>query len=509
MRPGTRVSPRRSSRRAGAPSRRRDATPRRRVTTASRERSRTASRRRRRGRLPCHAGAASRSFSRATSRRRRSRGVPCRRLRARREDRQVLPLAPSRRGRRGRGSRARAWLDPTRSTTPRPGKDCEELLAHVRDGDDPRPVGADEHPLVGGGHADEEPASVRRPRRPRSSPPKLSSVRPPSVTRLPSFETWSSANTVRPRAVGDRCDIRRLRTRERRASIRVEDRHTALLQHEELLSVLRELERSHPLRRRPRPDQPALGEQRAPSTAGRTSAKPRTKPGPASHAGANPGFAAASPAGMSCVPSPATTCRRPSLMYAIRVSVACRSSEGSRHPAARASSGRALGVERGELVRPCRDDVAAERGPRRLVVGPEQPPRAVRLGDPDALSEVTSSRPGAGSEERRLRVFDADRARTRSIKARPGGLSTAARSATATAAAATSGQRGGGEPAAARRRPATTRRPAPPPPRRPGSRCRSSSALIGHLRIASRPRRSRELTVPRGRLSIAAISPGV
>src|SRR4029079_10453857 len=69
----------------------------------------------------------------------------------------------------------------------------------------------------------------------------------------------------------------------------------------------------------------------------------------------------------------------------------------------------ALGVERDELVWTRGGDVAAERRPRCVVVGAEEPPRAVGIRDPGSAAGGDENPPGSREgEERRAGVVDPD-----------------------------------------------------------------------------------------------------
>jgi len=91
-------------------------------------------------------------------------------------------------------------------------------------------------------------------------------------------------------------------------------------------------------------------------------------------------------------------------------------------------------IERDDLVRPRRDDEAAERRPGGLAIASEQPLRAVRLDDPRPARGVDEQPAGRGQREQlALRFFTPTASRIAWITDRPGGLaSTPATAATAT-----------------------------------------------------------------------------
>ena len=172
-----------------------------------------------------------------------------------------------------------------------------------------------------------------------------------------------------------------------------------------------------------------------------------------------------------------------------------------------------LGRQRDELVPPRRDDEAAERRPRRLAVAAEQPLRAVvarRPRRPSRRSRAAAParaarrapaapsrpRPPRGSRRaRRGRAGSAgrrddderDRERRERLPRAPRRLRLALRE-----------RRAHDGPASARA-----------PRARPGSRSAPARFLTRVSFSESSPRRRRELTVPRGRPSSSAISPGV
>ena len=192
---------------------------------------------------------------------------------------------------------------------------------------------------------------------------------------------------------------------------------------------------------------------------------------------------------------------------------ACRPSAGSGRSAGPATSGRLpSGVSATSSFARDGDDEAAERRPRRFAVAAEQaassrparPPRRPQ-------SAVTSNRPGAGNEKSAGCAFSTPTtSRISSSTARPGGLSSPATTTSA------SGDRRDRLPRAAPRlRLALGERCA-----HDGQRPLARLVLVRELdplQLAlhtvsfreSSPRRRRELTVPRGRPSSSAISPGV
>ena len=98
----------------------------------------------------------------------------------------------------------------------------------------------------------------------------------------------------------------------------------------------------------------------------------------------------------------------------MRVLVALPVQRGNRTPG-RASVQRTVpsGSSVDELVGSGGGDVAAERRPRGVVVGAEQPSRAVGVRDPGAAAGGDEEPPGSRQrEERGAGVVDADRART-------------------------------------------------------------------------------------------------
>ena len=176
--------------------------------------------------------------------------------------------------------------------------------------------------------------------------------------------------------------------------------------------------------------------------------------------------------------------------------------------------------EGGELVRGRGDDVEPVRRPRRLRVVAEPPFRAIRRDDPGtALARDEHASAGRQAEQRRLGVLDPDRAAD-GVHDRAAGLREGGGGQRCDRAAreyephplprlrARLALRVGGvdDLPGAGLRLLVDGRGVQQPPYAPFAHSGSSRSTVSSR---SRPRRSRELTVPRGRSSSSAISPGV
>jgi hypothetical protein len=172
----------------------------------------------------------------------------------------------------------------------------------------------------------------------------------------------------------------------------------------------------------------------------------------------------------------------------------------------------AVGLERGELPLARRHDEAAERRPRRVGVGAEEPLRSVGADEPRPAPGGDEEPPAAGDvEERRCCALDADRL----PQVADDGPAGRAGGGTHDRERRCEGERGPDDRALPDRRlPLAVRGPDDLP------RARPRVVLAGDLDplelpphtcsfSASRPRRRRELTVPRGSSRSDAISPGV
>ena len=230
------------------------------------------------------------------------------------------------------------------------------------------------------------------------------------------------------------------------------------------------------------------------------------------HAGAT---CAARASSTSPVPSPATTRRPPALRYAIRVSARVPPQRGNRTPGRESvqrtvpragSTAASVSPLATTTKSPCGDHDACPSPPRRRF-----DPSAATTHVPPA--PLTSSRPGAGSLKRAGAACSTPIVRrTASTTARPGGENAvAATTATATTGTA-SGQRRRATCARSRRAYAAPHDGPGPLLRRGVDRHLLERLLHVHRSSSPRrssPRRSRELTVPRGSSSNSAISPGV
>ena len=181
----------------------------------------------------------------------------------------------------------------------------------------------------------------------------------------------------------------------------------------------------------------------------------------------------------------------------------------------------ALGVERHELVSPRGDDEEPARRPRRVLVVAEQALRAVLLDDPRAFRRQ-NEQAARGRAASRARAAKAPARRRRGSGRRPPCPAASAprprspRQPRARRAArgafAVQGIRSR-DSNAARRAPTRGQlrrlRPGGAPAGGPGVRgFAHDCSLITRSCMVSRPRRRRELTVPRGSSSSSAISPG-
>ena len=224
------------------------------------------------------------------------------------------------------------------------------------------------------------------------------------------------------------------------------------------------------------------------------------------------------PTAASPVPSPATTCSRP--VAEIRdARVGARTAparERDARPRERPAHGRRCsGSIAASSFERCRDHVQPVRRPRRLRVVAEPPLGPVGADDPRARRRRSRAAGPvrAAGRARAPRARSRSSARTALTTARPGGESAAAATATASATPASISRRRGARAhrlalrvggAHDRPRALLARRGRP-------ARARAAASAFTRSTSSSRssPRRSRELTVPRGRSSSSAISPGV
>ena len=183
-------------------------------------------------------------------------------------------------------------------------------------------------------------------------------------------------------------------------------------------------------------------------------------------------------------------------------------------------------IQRRQLVAAPGHDEAPVRRPRRAVVGPEPPLAAVGRDHPRAVARprrAAGRRPAAARAPAGRRLPGAEDARAPSARRRCAARRPPPRPPRPPTDSATAATRAGHGPAPAPRRVAGVRRAdhAPRPLARGGVLGRGGPQRVAQLApghrgtapmrspSASRPRRRRELTVPRGRSSARAISPGV
>ena len=220
---------------------------------------------------------------------------------------------------------------------------------------------------------------------------------------------------------------------------------------------------------------------------------------------------------VSSPPSPPTTRSAPALK--VGDAGECRTREPAQRGALAFTAGErpaniAVRLEGRELVRLRGDDEAAERRPARLAVLAEQPLLPVCLGRPrrPRSRRVRGAVPPAGKAGRAQRGTARSTpttSRIRSTTARPGGVASGQRDASSAAAATAittprSACASAAAPALAprrRRRARRSRARVRARRRRREPSIRSSSSLTAAPSSSSSPRRSRELTVPRGRSS--------